>query len=71
MRNCIFILIEYTRECGYDESLSDLTSNRHVECDTMERCPINSYCNKLTNRCCVKGRIRMNAVFLLLKELYF
>ncbi len=25
-----------------------------MECDTIERCPLNSYCHKQTNRCCVK-----------------
>ncbi|CAF0927203.1 unnamed protein product [Rotaria sordida] len=52
--------MEYTQECGYDESLLDLKLDRHIDCDTMDRCPINSYCNKQTNRCCVKV---MTAVF--------
>ncbi|CAF4879182.1 unnamed protein product [Rotaria sp. Silwood1] len=46
--------IEYTRECVYDEPLLDLKSDYHIECDTMERCPLNSFCNKHTNTCCVK-----------------
>ncbi|UJR13720.1 hypothetical protein I4U23_000731 [Adineta vaga] len=45
---------KYTFECGYDEILLDLTSDHHIECDAFERCPMNSYCNKQTNRCCVK-----------------
>ena len=51
-------VVEYTSECGYDEPLYDFTLNRHVECDNIERCPMNSYCNKQLNRCCVKGRTR-------------
>jgi len=51
-------VIEYTAECGYDERLVDLKFNHHIECDTFERCPINSYCNKQTNRCCINGKIR-------------
>ncbi|CAF4244959.1 unnamed protein product [Rotaria sp. Silwood2] len=45
---------EYTRECGYDEPLFDTMMNRNTECDTIGRCPMNSYCNTQTNRCCVK-----------------
>ncbi len=37
----------------------------------MERCPLNSYCNKQTNRCCVKGRIRKAKFFLLNKRYLF
>lgn len=47
--------LEYTRECAYDESLMDATLNHPTECDTLGRCPMNSYCNTQTNRCCVKG----------------
>jgi len=45
---------EYTDECGYDEVLVDLKLNRHVECDVMDRCPLNSYCRTQSHRCCVK-----------------
>ncbi|CAF1014592.1 unnamed protein product [Adineta ricciae] len=45
---------KYTFECGYDEVLVDLNLNHYIECDAFERCPINSYCNKQTNRCCIK-----------------
>ncbi|CAF4806849.1 unnamed protein product [Rotaria sp. Silwood1] len=45
---------EYTRECGYDEPLFDIIMNRNTECDTIGRCPMNSYCSTQTNRCCVK-----------------
>ncbi|CAF3750071.1 unnamed protein product [Adineta steineri] len=45
---------EYTRECGYDEPLFDTILHRNTECDTIGRCPMNSYCNTHTNRCCVK-----------------
>jgi len=48
--------IEYTRECNYDEPLFDIVLNRNTECDTIGRCPMNSYCNTETNRCCVKGK---------------
>ncbi len=48
------VCLAYHEECGYDEPLYDLDLNRHMECDTIERCPLNSYCNKQTNRCCVK-----------------
>jgi hypothetical protein len=51
-----FFSIEYNRECAYDEPLFDTISNRHIECDTLGRCPMNSYCNTQTNRCCVKGK---------------
>jgi hypothetical protein len=51
----LLFFLEYNQECGgYDEPLFDLNLNRHIECDTIERCPLNSYCNKQTNRCCVK-----------------
>lgn len=52
----IYLSIEYTRECGYDEPLLDIIQNRFTECDTLGHCPMNSYCNTNTNRCCVKGR---------------
>jgi hypothetical protein len=52
----IIFLIEYTRECGYDEPLFDTILNRHTECDTIGRCPMNSYCNTQTSRCCIKGK---------------
>ncbi|CAF1289873.1 unnamed protein product [Adineta steineri] len=45
---------EYTSECGYDELLIDLKTNHYIECGTSKQCPINSYCNKQTNRCCIK-----------------
>ncbi len=48
--------IEYNRECAYDEPLFDTISNRNIECDTLGRCPMNSYCNTQTNRCCIKGK---------------
>jgi hypothetical protein len=51
-----FLSIEYTRECGYDEPLFDTITYRNIECDTLGRCPMNSYCNTQTNRCCVKGK---------------
>jgi hypothetical protein len=47
--------LEYSRECAYDEPLTDLISNRTIECDPLSRCPMNSYCNTPTHRCCVKG----------------
>jgi hypothetical protein len=47
--------IEYTRECAYDEPLFDTISNRSIECDTLGRCPMNSYCNTPAHRCCIKG----------------
>ena len=50
----LFLLLEYNEGCDYDEPLLDSTSNRQIECDTIERCPYNSYCNKKSNRCCVK-----------------
>lgn len=50
------VFLEYTRECAYDEPLLDTTLNHPTECDTLGRCPMNSYCNTQTNRCCVKGR---------------
>lgn len=49
-----FCCLEYSEGCDYDEPLLDSTSNRPIECDTIDRCPFNSYCNKQTNRCCVK-----------------
>jgi len=58
----LFSYLEFNHECGYDEPLFDLTLNHHIECDTIERCPLNSYCNKQTNRCCVKGRITKGKV---------
>ncbi|CAF3381609.1 unnamed protein product [Rotaria socialis] len=45
---------DYTRECGYDEPLFDIVQSRTTECDTIGRCPMNSFCNAQTNRCCVK-----------------
>ena len=51
---CFFCCLEYSEGCDYDEPLLDSTSNRPIECDTIDRCPFNSYCNKQTNRCCVK-----------------
>ena len=50
--SCFFL--EYDQECGYDEPLLDLNLNRSMECDTIERCPLNSYCHQPTHRCCVK-----------------
>jgi hypothetical protein len=52
----LFIIrVEYSRECAYDEPLLDLISNRTIECDTLSRCPMNSYCSIPTHRCCVKS----------------
>ncbi|CAF0752008.1 unnamed protein product [Adineta ricciae] len=45
---------DYNRECNYDEPLFDAILNRNTECDTLGRCPMNSYCNPQTNRCCVR-----------------
>jgi hypothetical protein len=58
----LIFLIDYTRECGYDEPLFDSILIRHTECDTIGRCPMNSYCNAQTNRCCIKGKIRDNLI---------
>jgi len=45
---------EYSHDCAYDEPVMDYASNRTIECDTLGRCPMNSYCSATTNRCCVK-----------------
>lgn len=51
--------VEYSHDCGYDEAVMDYASNRTIECDTLGRCPMNSYCNAATNRCCVKGNFSL------------
>lgn len=54
----IYVVADYTRECAYDEPLFDAMINRNIECDTLGRCPMNSYCNTVTNRCCVKSKTK-------------